>query len=80
MTLNEGKTYKFRYLADVYSKSDVRYLKVCLADGPDSANYIVRPLASQLKHGPTYPLYCKVLSIEDNGFVHLAQDEMSFYK
>lgn len=80
MTLNEGKTYKFRYLADVYSKSEVRYLKVCLADDPDSADYIVRPLASQLKHGPTYSLYCKVLSIDDNGFVHLAQDEMAFYK
>lgn len=80
MTLNEGKTYRFKYLADVYSKSEVRYLKVCLADAPDSADYIVRPLASQLKHSPTYPLYCKVLSIENNGFVHLIQDEMSFYK
>lgn len=80
MALKEGKTYRFKYLDDVFSNSEIRYFKVCLAEGPYSADYIVRPLASQLKHSPTYPLYCKVLSIEDNGFVHLVQDEMLFYK
>ncbi len=80
MTLNVGKTYRFKYLTDVYTKSDIHYFRVSIADEPESDDYLVRPIASQLKHAPTYPIYCKVHSIEDNGFVHLVQDEMSFYK
>lgn len=80
MTLNVGKTYRFRYLDDVYSKADIHYFRLCLENESDSQEFMVRPLTSQLKHTPSYILYCKVISIEDNGFVRLIQDEVCFYK
>ena len=80
MTLNVGKTYRFRYLDDVYSKADIHYFRLCLENESDSQEFMVRPLTSQLKRTPSYILYCKVISIEDNGFVRLIQDEVCFYK
>lgn len=78
MTLINGKTYKFKYIEDIYTKTETRLFKLHLADENDNSEYLVRPLTSQ-ETTPNYELYCKVINIEDNGYVKLVQDEMAFY-